>query len=63
MFLDRGQILTANDSGFGICVGKLRQEAVGGQCLELLTGVDPDAYRGGRQRQPAMREAAQLTLS
>lgn len=31
-------------AGFGIhVVGKLRQAAVRGQCLELLMGVDPDA--------------------
>jgi len=29
----------------GICVvGKMRQAAVGSQCLKLLMGVDPDSY-------------------
>ena len=43
-------------------VGKLRQAAVGDQCLELLIGVDPDTYRGCYQRQLATSEITQQTF-
>ena len=47
----------ANDSGFGIhMVGKQRQAATGGQCLEPWTRVDSGKDRGQRQSD---REAAQ----
>lgn len=36
-------------------VGKQREEAVGDQCLDLMTGVDPDVYRGCYQKHPAFR--------
>jgi hypothetical protein len=46
-------------TGFGIhVVEKLRQ---GGQCLEMLIGVDPDAYRGCCQ--PVIRELTQAYFS
>ena len=44
-------------------VGKLRQAAVGDQCLELLIGVDPDTYRGCCQRQLAIRDVTQPGFS
>lgn len=49
--------VSANDSGFGIrVVDKLRQAAIGDQCLELLAGVASDTYRVCCQRQPAIRD-------
>lgn len=51
-------------TSFGIhVVGKLRQAATGRQCLEPLTGVDPDTYRGCYQRQPVIREDTQQTFN
>jgi hypothetical protein len=51
---------------FGIhMVGKLRQAAIGSQCLELLTGgggVDPVMYRACCLRQPVIREVTQQTF-
>lgn len=45
-------------NGFGIhVVGKPRQTAVGGQCLEPLTGLHPDIYRGCCLRHPVIRDS------
>jgi hypothetical protein len=40
-------------------IDKQGQAGIGDQCLELLTRVDLDTYRGYCQRQPVIREAAQ----
>lgn len=45
---------------FGIhVVGKPRQAAVEGQCLDPVSRVDPDSYRGCCQRLPEFKEDGQ----